>query len=128
MNQFGWATSLAAGVLAVALPELSAQTLDQLLNDKALIMVEVERTRDACDRSNDITITSALGGNVVVRKSETRLFEIDRNKDDYTRSGGWYWKCGESLERSRIRGARYIKVIRNERGLTDWICIEFRKR
>lgn len=85
-----------------------------------------EHTRDACDKSCDVTFTSTTDGEVVVKPGETKYFKI-RKSDDYTRSGGYYWKCCNSAERSRIKGATYIKVVRKEdTGAFDqyWIELE----
>jgi hypothetical protein len=98
--------------------EPDAKILDRLRNGR-LNPVLGAHTRDACDRAQDIVITSTTEGNLILRRGETKFFRI-REQDDYTRSGGWYWKCGNSLERARIRDAKFIKAVRNDRGVTDW--------
>lgn len=82
----------------------------------------LESTRDACSRTNVVTVTSAVGGACEIRPGETKYFVIHA-RDEYTRSGGWYWRCGTSEEQSRLRGAAAIKVVRDARGVTDWYSV-----
>ena len=115
------------GMMALNSSMAIAETVDQRIKnavDAGTIKIVIQdHTRDACDRGNDITITSATDPNVVVRPGKTTYFKINKDKGDYERSGGWRWKCGDSEERARIKGATYIKVIRNERGVTDWYWV-----
>jgi hypothetical protein len=97
-----------------------------LANGKVIVKIG-ERTRDACDRANNITITSTTDGDVILKPGEEKYFQIKKT-DDYTMSGGWYWKCGNSLERSRIKGATHIKAVRSERGVTDWYVVTIERR
>src|SRR5262245_26117179 len=92
-----------------------------------LIVKIGERTRGAWDPANNITITSTTDGNVILKPGEEKYFRIKQD-DDYTRSGGWYWKCGNSLEKSRIRGATHIKAVRSDRGVTDWYAVTIERR
>src|SRR5260370_32602325 len=86
-----------------------AETVDEVFRRKdADGKLEVSgHTRDACDRANDITITSATDGPIRVKPGETKYFKI-KQVDDYTKSGGWRWRCGNSEERARISGAVYV--------------------
>jgi hypothetical protein len=106
----------------------TAQTVDQLLRmlDAQGKLRVMKKTTDACDRICDLVFTSTTDGDVVVRPGETKYFKIDRI-DDYTSSGGYYWICCKTKERSRIQGAVYIKVVRKaDTGAFDqyWVTIE----
>ena len=87
-------------------------------------------TRDACDRENDITITSTTDGDVTLLPGQTKYFQI-KKFDGYTKSGGWYWKCGNTPEQSRLGGASgkvvdkpvVIKAIRKLNGVVDWYSV-----
>jgi hypothetical protein len=132
MNRTGIVSVLAACVLALTPRAASAETVDERIKRMEaageLRVVVKERTTDACDKSCVVTFTSTTDGNVEVRPGETKYFKIDK-RNDYTKSGGYYWKCCNSLERSRIRGATYIKVVRRaDTGAFDqyWVEIEIR--
>ena len=92
----------------------------KLGEDKIRIL---SHTRDSCDKENTVTITSTTDGDVELLPSETRYFRI-KKFDSYTKSGGWYWKCGNTDEQSRIpsasQGKSVVKAIRTSRGVIDW--------
>jgi hypothetical protein len=117
--------------LAVCPSGASAQTENDRIKDGIangrLVVIEGEHTRDACDRSNNITITSTTDGDVILRPGDVKYFRISR-KDAFTRSGGWYWKCDNSLEKARLRGATIIKAVRSEKGVTDWYAVTVQQR
>ena len=97
----------------------------KLGEDKIRIL---DHTRDSCDMENLVTITSTTDGDVELLPSDTRYFRI-RKFDSYTKSGGWYWKCGNSDEQSRIQnasqGKTVVKAIRTSRGVIDWYwCVK----
>jgi hypothetical protein len=86
----------------------------------------LNHTRDSCDKENLVTITSTTDGDVELHPGRTRYFRI-RKFDSYTKSGGWYWKCGNTDEQSRItwgsqRGV-YIKAVRTGGGVIDWYSV-----
>jgi hypothetical protein len=86
----------------------------------------LNHTRDSCDKENLVTITSTTDGDVELLPGLTRYFRI-KKFDGYTKSGGWYWKCGNTEEQSRItwgsqRGV-YIKAVRTGRGVIDWYSV-----
>jgi hypothetical protein len=86
-----------------------------------------EHTRDACDKSHIVTFTSTTDGAVALKPGETKYFKRNKDVDDYTHSGGYYWKCGSERERSRIPNSTYIKVVRKEdTGAFDqyWVELE----
>ena len=90
----------------------------------------MSHTRDSCDKENLITVTSTTDGDVLLNPGQTKYFQI-RRFDSYTKSGGWYWKCGNTPEQSRIKGASedflgrsiVIKAIRKSNGVIDWYTV-----
>jgi hypothetical protein len=118
---------ISAALALLSGPRCLAETVDEKIKKQiAAGAIEVktqDHTRDACDRGNNITITSTTDGDVVLKPGEEKYFKIDKDKDDYTRSGGWYWKCGNTPEKARIKGATYIKAIRKENGVVDWYWV-----
>jgi hypothetical protein len=120
---------LALVVLLSANPVARAETIDERFKKLGENKLEVgDHTRDACDRANVVTITSTTDGDIQLRPGETKYFEIDKKKDGYTQSGGWYWKCGNSEEKARIRGATYIKAVRKENGVIDWYSVTLKAK
>lgn len=77
---------------------------------------------DYCDRSVDARIETETGI-VTVLPGETKLFKIDMKRDEYTRSGGWYWWCGNSTERSKVAGAKLIQVTRDSKSGIYWLVV-----
>jgi hypothetical protein len=107
-------------VLSFTAPQAAAQTVDEEFKQLGEDAIEIiDHTRDACDKDDLVRITSTTDGSVTLRPGQVRYFRI-RDIDDYTRSGGWYWRCGGSEERARIKGANYIKSIRKANGVIDW--------
>jgi hypothetical protein len=107
----------------------TAETVDSFIKRKVAAgefnVVIKEHTRDACDKSCNVTFTSTTDGNVVVRPGETKYFRRNKDIDDYTRSGGYYWKCCNTDERSRIRDSTFIMVVRKEdTGAFDQFWVE----
>ncbi len=102
-------------VAAVTSSSARAETVDEKIKkaeaSDLIKIVTQDHTRDACDRGNNITITSTTDGDVVLKPGETKYFMIDKDKGDYERSGGWKWNCGATPERARIKGATYIKAV-----------------
>ncbi|MEK6282633.1 MAG: hypothetical protein AABN95_19915 [Acidobacteriota bacterium] len=83
----------------------------------------LSHTRDSCDKENHITITSTTDGDVVLIPGDTKYFKI-KKFDGYTKSGGWYWKCGNTPEQSRIKGGSgVVKAIRKSNGVVDWYTV-----
>jgi hypothetical protein len=81
-----------------------------------------DHTRDACDRENDVIIKSATDGDIRLVAGDTKFFKI-RDHDNYERSGGFYWTCGDSDERARISRADFIQAIRKDNGVIDWFWV-----
>jgi hypothetical protein len=133
MGRFALLSGVVACIIAIAPTVASAETVDEKIKKGeaagTIKIVTKENTRDACDKSCDVTFTSTTDGDVVVKPGETKYFKRNKDIDDYTRSGGYYWKCCNSAERSRIRGSTYIKVVRKEdTGAFDqyWVEIELK--
>ena len=109
--------------------ETEDQRLRRLESAGEIQLVPLEHTADSCLKSCDVVFTSTTDGLVVVRAGESRYFRIDKQRDEYTASGGYYWTCCGSPERSRITGATYIKVTRNEEtGMMDQYRVEIVSR
>lgn len=108
---------------------LRAETVDEKIKkgeSSGIFRVVIkEHTRDACDKACDVTFTSTTDGDVVVKPGETKYFMRNKDVDDYTRSGGYYWKCCNTAEQSRISGSTYIKVVRKaDTGAIDQYYVE----
>lgn len=101
-----------------------AQTIDEKFKSVGEDRIQIEEhTRDSCDIACDVVITTTTDGDVFLKPGKTKYFQIDK-VDEYTRSGGWRWKCCKSPEQSRIRGATYIKAVRkNDTGAIDWYWV-----
>jgi hypothetical protein len=102
-----------------------ADTIDEQFkkfNEKQIKIKD--QTSDACDRANVVTITSTTDGKIDLRPGQTKYFKIARDKDEFCRSGGWYWSCGGSKEQSRIPKADYIKAVRKDNGVIEWYWVE----
>ncbi len=78
-------------------------------------------TGDRC-RGGQLVTIDGRDGKITLKPGQTRYFAIP-DKDDYNRDGGWYWWCSGSKERSRLKGARYIKVDRQDDGFMKWTKI-----
>lgn len=99
------------------------QEFKQLGEDHIRIL---NHTRDSCDKDDFITITSTTDGDVELLPGLTRYFRI-KKFDSYTKSGGWYWKCGNTEEKSCIKWASergiFIKAVRTGSGVVDWYSV-----
>jgi hypothetical protein len=121
--------STAVACIISLTPSLAtAETVDEQLRklDAQGKLRVMEQTTDACDKNCPVTFTSTTDGDVVVQPGETKYFKI-KPIDDYTRGGGYYWKCCGSQERSRMKGSVYIKVMRRANtGAFDqyWVTID----
>ena len=131
MIRFTMILGLLVGVVATFSSPSNAQvkkeTMDQKIRRQIVhgdIDVKIqEQTRDPCDRGDLVTITSTTDGDVVLRPGEEKYFKIDKDKDKYTGSGGWYFKCGSTPEKARIKGASIIRATRKENGVIDWYWV-----
>ena len=133
MLRFALAFMLATAGLSVASP-LSKETVDERIKRMEaageITIVTKEKTTDACDKSCDVTFTTTTDSDVVVKAGETKYFKIDKT-DDYTKDGGFRWKCCNSSEKSRIKGSTYIKIVRkSDTGAFDsyWVELELKDK
>jgi hypothetical protein len=61
---------------------------------------------------------------VAVRTGKVRIFRADADRDDFTRQGGWYWKCGETEGRAKFKEAgALIMVVRQHDGTVHWYTL-----
>lgn len=102
-------------------------TVDEKFKQLGEDNIEIlSHTRDSCDKEDLITITSTTDGDVELLPGQVRYFRI-KKFDSYTKSGGWYWKCGNTEEQSRIEGASQgktvVKAMRTARGVVDWYWV-----
>ena len=76
-----------------AAAQAKKETMDQKIKRQIAagdINVKIQdQTRDACDRGNDVTITSSTAGDVVLKPGEEKFFKIVKVNDEFTRSGGF---------------------------------------
>ena len=77
----------------------------------------------------DLVITSArdVDGKpeqVMVRPGTMRIFRADAAVDEFTKKGGWYWKCGKVEGKSQFKepGA-LIMVVRQQDGAVEWYSL-----
>lgn len=105
------ATVACCGLLLTLIAPANAGTVDQWFKQHPSDFRVIDQTTDACDKNNRVTFTSTTDGNVVVAPGETKFFRI-KSTDDYTREGGYYWKCDTSNEQSRLNDALYVEVQR----------------
>lgn len=124
MMRVGLIMGVLACFFAIGPSSLQAETVDEKFKKLKPDQIKVkDHTRDACDKADDITVTSTTDGNVVIKPGDTKYFKIKKD-DDYTRSGGFYFKCGGTGERARLKGATYIKAVRLDSGPVDWYRVE----
>ena len=132
----------AAAVLVFALP-LAAQPrpAQTVIDEKAALIRQelakcgdpktltvLDKVRDPVGRNHTVTVTSAKGGPVAIGLGETKSFWVDKDKykgenaakHDYARTGGWYWTAGEGEQKTRVRGADFVVVVRDPAGFVDW--------
>jgi hypothetical protein len=101
-----------------------AGTVDQEFKSAGEDSIDIiDHTRESCDKGDNVTVMSTTDGGVILKPKRTKYFRID-DSDNYTKSGGWYWKCGNTPERSRISGANVIKAIRKANGVIDWYSVK----
>lgn len=70
-------------------------------------------------------------GIILVNWGETKIFSLDLEKDEYSKTGGWYWRLGETgsikpvefqnlIQRTCIKETTRIKVVRDKKGNIEW--------
>jgi hypothetical protein len=122
----------------------STDVRDKMLADaysglRPLMFVEQLSTR--IDSRADLVISSALDTqgrqtSVILKTGTVGVFRADATKDEFTRLGGWYWRCGElsGKEKFESSGAQVldmrqagagplVMVIRQHDGLVHWCLL-----
>lgn len=107
-------------------PRVAALTKEYQGTRPALIAV-LDKTRDAASRTQVVVVHAEGGEKVALRPGMEVYFRIDAGKNEFTKSGGWYWSAGGGLEQSRLRGATEVKAVRDPAGYVDWYRVERRK-
>jgi len=131
-------TLLTAGVGVLALGQSAKAALpadgeldNALRNPNAYMFGErvTSKTDPTAPHSFDLVITSARGVDgkpeqVMVRPGTMRIFRADAEVDEFTKKGGWYWKCGKVEGKSRFKepGA-LIMVVRQQDGAVEWYSL-----
>lgn len=115
---------LSTALLAIHSPAI-ADTVDERFKklDPNKISID-EQTSDSCRfegaKVQRVLITSTTDGEIELKPGETKYFRI-KKIGDWTRSGGWYFKCEGSDEQARMKGAEYVKAVRSaETGEVTW--------
>jgi hypothetical protein len=99
-----------------------ALKVDKYCKDNPVkVRVLDDDTGDRC-RGGQLVTIEGRDGKITLKPGQTRYFALP-DKDDYNRSGGWYWYCSGTRGKSRLKGARYIKVIREADGFMRWYKI-----
>lgn len=100
----------------------------QGVQDGTLTVTEVrgQRTQEVCNRAKNVTILSTTDGEVALGKDETKYFRI-KPVDPFTKAGGWYWKCGTSLQWTILEGSEVVKAVRGPTGV-EWRQVAVTKK
>jgi hypothetical protein len=89
------------------------------------------KTSTTAPHSFDLVITSARdpeGGHndgVHVRPGTMRIFRADTGRDDFTRQGGIYWRCGDVQGKVRFKKpGPLVMVVRDQDGTVRCYSLE----
>jgi hypothetical protein len=122
---------LALGQSAEAAPPTDGELDNALKNPHVYMFGErvTSKTDPTAPHSFDLVITSARGVDgkpeqVMVRPGTMRIFRADAAVDEFTKKGGWYWKCGKVEGKSQFKepGA-LIMVVRQQDGAVEWYSL-----
>jgi hypothetical protein len=132
---------LAATIVSAAppfdVPATEKETGDRNLQEarsNPQVFVFGEQAFSKTDPGFDVVITSARGvdgkqENVQVRTGTIRVFRADASRDNFTQAGGWYWRCGNTQNKTQFKepGA-LIMVVRGHDGTVQWysLHVDFR--
>lgn len=99
-------TLLPAADQPAAVPALDPHLETAQSNPQVFMFVEQVTTR-ADDARHHLVITSACDARgkpeeVIVRHGTIRVFRADTRRDDFTKTGGWYWRCGDQSGQTRF--------------------------
>lgn len=87
------------------------------------------KTDPNAPRSFDLVITSARNvkgerEEVTVRPGTIRIFRADAGVDEFTKQGGWYWKCGGVRGKSQFKApGALVMVVRLSDGTVQWYSL-----
>lgn len=110
-------------------PELA----DALRNPQMFFFGEqaTSKTDPNAPHSFDLVITSARNvkgerENVTIRPGTIAIFRADAGVDEFTKQGGWYWRCGKVEGKSQFKqpGA-LILVVRQLDGAIQWYSLHY---
>ena len=103
--------------------------LERALQTPQMFMFDEHVTSTTGDSSKDLIVTSARGlqlnpETVIIRPGTMRIFRADADRDDFTRQGGWHWRCGDTEGDSQFKqpGA-LIMVVRQQDGTVHWYSL-----
>lgn len=117
------------------------QALEQALRNPQSFRFSGQTTSQTADYDG-LVITSARGKDgkpteVAVHAGTMQVFRADATIDDFTKQGGWYWRCDEIQGKSQFESAPdqfprppegagpLILVVRQEDGDVDWYALTF---
>ena len=109
-----------------------AELESALRNPQGYMFVEkaTSKTDPSAPHSFEMVVTSARGVDgkpqkVSVRPGTMRVFRADAGVDEFTRQGGWYWKCGKVEGKSQFKQAgALILVVRQQDGAVEWYSLQ----
>jgi len=114
-------------------PVLADLMLEQALSDPSIFMfgeTASSKTDPNAPRGFDLVITSARNVKgereiVHVRPGTMRIFRADDTVDEFTKQGGWYWKCGDQKGKTQFKEAgALILVVRLQDGTVQWYSLQ----
>ena len=142
---------LSAVLLSASVPadsQPSVEPLDQMLEtalNSPHSFMFTEKMTSKVDPHAELVITSARGVHgtpekLFIRSRTMRVFRADAALDDFTRQGGWYWRCGDAEGKSQFESLSeswivpsdgagpLIMVVREDDGTVHWyaLTIDFR--
>lgn len=93
--------------------------------------------------AGDLVITSTRNATgkpqkLRIRSGTTAIFRADTSRDEFTKSGGWYWRCGETEGKARFGDERpfsssnpaggtgpLIRVVYQNDGTVHWYRLTY---
>ncbi|MGC1276044.1 MAG: hypothetical protein WBC44_20260 [Planctomycetaceae bacterium] len=115
-------------------------TLEQALKGDAPLMFG-EHVTSKTGSGADLVITSARSVQgkpikVRMRSGTTTIFRADAAPDDFTKQGGWYWRCGDAegkaqfekssgLSNAPAGAGALIRVVYQHDGTVHWYSLQY---
>jgi hypothetical protein len=104
--------------------------LEQALkNPEAFMLAKQATSNTRTDGNNyDLVITSAArdarGSLVYVPPGSMRIFRADSDRDEFTKKGGLYWRCGDIESRIQFKQpGPLVMVVREQSGTVHWYSL-----